>query len=63
VYPALTAAEVRLQDPAVCEKPEPEKVIVDPTEPEVELNVTVGPLTVNVTAIDGDPVVSAKVME
>jgi hypothetical protein len=44
-------------------KPEPEKVIVDPTNPELELKVTVGPLTVNCCDTDGDPVVSAKIME
>ena len=52
------AVDVNVQDPVLCVKPEPEKVIVDPTRPELELRETVGPFTVNGTDIDGDPVVS-----
>ena len=57
------AVDVTVQDPVLCVKPEPEKVIVDPTEPELELNVTVGVgvVTVNGNDIAGDPDSSVKV--
>ena len=55
------AVDVTVQDPVLCVKPEPEKVIVDPTKPEPELNVTVGPFTVNGNDIDGDPDSSVKI--
>jgi len=47
----------------VWEKPEPEKVIVAPIRPELELNVTVGPMTVNEAKAEGNPVLSVNVME
>jgi len=43
-------------------KPEPEKVIVAPTRPELELNITVGPTTVNDSDVEGDPKLSVKLM-
>jgi len=43
-------------------KPEPEKVIVVPMKADVVLNVTVGPLMVNPIEMDGDPVVSVKLI-
>jgi len=49
--------------PEVCVKPEPEKVIVAPTEPEVGVNAIEGPMTVNDCETAGDPVVSVKVMK
>lgn len=45
------------------EKPEPEKVIVVPTGPELELMATNGPFTVNCADVDGDPDWSTKVMK
>jgi hypothetical protein len=53
--------ELTVQAPAVCVKPEPEKVMVEPMKPEVELNVTVCPPTVNDSDAVGNPVVSMKV--
>ena len=55
------AVDVNVQDPVLCVKPEPEKVIVDPTKPELELKVTVGPPTVNGNDTAGDPDSSVKV--
>ena len=34
------AVDVNVQDPVLSVKPEPEKVIVDPTKPKLELKVT-----------------------
>ena len=36
----MTTGELKVQAPAVNEKPEPEKVIVSPIEPEVGISVT-----------------------
>ena len=44
-------------------KPEPEKVMVAPTGPVLELKVTVAPMTVNEAKVDGNPVLSVKAME
>jgi hypothetical protein len=58
-----TAGELKVQDPVACVKPEPEKVIVAPIEPELGLNVTVAAFTINGTDVVGVPITSVKVMK
>ena len=52
-----------MHSPAVCVKPEPEKLTVDPMGPELDPKITVAGLTVKVANADGAPVVSVKVIE